>query len=258
MRLETLVALPLLRKLKLNGCGRGIPLSGLKALSQLRELTLGQVESGAFLSLFQPPHALQLEMLKARVALNGAGMRALLHLPTLTQLEPEVCLPQAWPLLHQLPRLRRLQIVPYDELTDALIILLSASLALCVALDELTLEVAFSQEDGSDVSEEVQQRHWITLLRSVPLRRLAVNTEFFASFFAVLSDHLPRLDQLVLHGWYCSADVLASLAHPTLQQLELKGDRTLTEVEVQSLLHNPRLPQLRSCKSVSCSGIVFD
>jgi hypothetical protein len=66
---------------------------------------------------------------------------------------------------------------------------------------------------------------------------------------AVLPEHLPRLERFVL----CSMDayevVLTQLAHPSLQEFELLGERTLTEEEVQSLFHNPRLPRLVSCKS---------
>jgi hypothetical protein len=65
---------------------------------------------------------------------------------------------------------------------------------------------------------------------------------------AVLPTHLPRLERLALEG--CSDDALTQLAHPTLQQLELKDDHRLKEAEVQSLLHNSRLPKLSSCQSV--------
>jgi hypothetical protein len=66
--------------------------------------------------------------------------------------------------------------------------------------------------------------------------------------------HLSRLEQLVLRSWRSGAIVLAKLAHPTLQEFELMDHHhvTLTEEQVHSLLHTPRLPRLASCKSTAC------
>jgi hypothetical protein len=59
MRLDSLAASPLLRKLRLYAFDQAIPLSRLKGLSQLRELTLERVQSDDFVAMCQPPHALQ-------------------------------------------------------------------------------------------------------------------------------------------------------------------------------------------------------
>jgi hypothetical protein len=116
MQLDGLVDLPLLRKSTITGSMAGTPLYKLKQLSQLRELELGHVRSEDFVSLChcQPPHSLQLEALSVG-GMSHVGeveMRALLHLPTLAQLEPELIQPDAWLLLPLLPHLRRVMISP--------------------------------------------------------------------------------------------------------------------------------------------------
>jgi hypothetical protein len=250
MPLDVLVALPLLRKLTVVGSFSGTPLYRLRQLSQLRELELGRVRSEDFMSMCQPPHSLQLETLRIEIGLCEAEriLRALLHLPMLTELEPHPFHPSAWPLLPQLPRLRRLTISPGVLFTGELASSLSESLAACAALDDLTLSFTFTQADGSKLSEDEQRTGWAALLHSVPnVRRLVVGTQFVTPFLTVLPVHLPRLEQLVLRSWDRDV-ILARLAHPTLQEFELETLHSLTDNEVHSLVHNPRLPQLSSAK----------
>jgi hypothetical protein len=260
MRLDTLSALPLLRKLKLNGFDCEIPLPSLKGLSQLRELKLEQLTRGDLVTLCTPPHALRLETLTVDIGISEEDMRALAHLPTLTHLAALLVIPDAWSLLTELPRLRRLSMEHYNFiLIDAQAIALSEGLARCAALVDLALSLDFRRDNISDVPEEEQRARWTLLLRGLPnLRRLHMKTTSVAPLLAVLPDHLPRLKRLALISLNRSrTDVLLSqLAHPTLQALEWRDRRPLTEVEVQSLLHNPRLPQLRSCKNLSSSAVV--
>jgi hypothetical protein len=254
MQLDALVALPQLRTLTIAGslAQQNRALSGLRQLRQLRELTLKCIQPEDFALLCQPPHALQLEALRVDMGLGAHQMHALVQLPTLTELESPFVHPDAWPLLPQLPLLRRLQIVHAMEFTEALTSSLSSSLARCTALDELTLSVTFApsfwqQFYGVASTEEERQAQWTTLLRSVPnLVRLGVRLEDASSLLAVLPLHLPRLERLLLRSLDVRGDVtLAQLAHPTLQQVDVRC--TLTEEEVQALLRNPRLPQMRSC-----------
>ena len=61
---------------------------------------------------------MQLERIYLRhLNVDEPVMRALLHMPTLTELDPQSLLPPAWPLLPQLPALRRLTVRFYSELT---------------------------------------------------------------------------------------------------------------------------------------------
>jgi hypothetical protein len=213
----------------------------------------------------QPPHSLQLESLRTDIQVGEVEMRALVHLPSLTELDPSLLAPAAWPMLPQLPHLRCLTLFPVDPLSREGASSLSAALSCCAALEELTLQVDFCKEDGSDASEETEQMRWSELLHSVPnLHRLNVRTQPTnprLPVLAVIPVHLPRLERLTLciYGRSCNDydAVMTQLAHPTLQQFELADDRTLTDAEVHSLLHNPRLPQLRSCKSVSTSAVLF-
>jgi hypothetical protein len=257
MKLDALVALPLLRKLKLNGFEHDIPLSGLKAFSQLRELNLEHVASIDFVALCTPPHSLQLDALIVDIGLKEEDMRALAHLPTLTHLTALLVIPGAWPLLPELPRLRRLSMAHYPFLLSGTqAIALSEALARCAALNDLAFSLDFKRDDFSNASAEEQRARWTLLLRGLPnLRRLRVKTSSIAPLLAVLATHLPRLKRLVLISVYSSSScgvLLAQLAHPTLQALEWRGRRPMTEAEMQSLLHNPRrrLPQLRSCKNL--------
>jgi hypothetical protein len=157
--------------------------------------------------------------------------------------------------LLQLPglaRLRRLTIAQTLRLSAPLANALSTALAGCVALDELSLSVKFVQDDGGTASGKKQQSRWSALLRSVPhLVRLVVTTTFVGPFLLALATHLPRLEQLLLVTRPGAIDfIVRMLSHPTLQQLEVMNDRDMTAEEVASLLHNPRLPQLRSCASL--------
>jgi hypothetical protein len=250
MRLDTLVALPLLRKLSLRSLCQVIPLSGLKQLSQLRELELEQVDSYDLLALCQPPHLLLLESLTVDIEFGEEDMRTLAHLPTLTELAAQTVLPGAWPLLADLPRLRRLSMADHFLLIGTQATDLSEALARCAALDDLTLSLHFKGDNFSDLSEEEQRARWTLLLRGLPnLRQLCMVTTSVATLIAVLPAHLPRLVRLVLFSMDACEVVLAQLAHPTLQEFKLTDLRPLTEEEVESLLHNPRLPRLISCKS---------
>jgi hypothetical protein len=250
MRLDVLAESPQLRTLTLDGSSRHeeVPhVAGLKQLAQLRALTLERVPSELLVSLCQPPHSLQqLEALTVRLGLGETEMRALLHLPTLTSLEAGALRPLAWSLLSQLPHLRRLTLSHHTALTNEHTTILTEALVRCAVLEDLSLSLSFSQA----MSEEVQRTCWSLLLSRLPhLRRLGVNTENVAPFLVVLPTRLPRLEQLVLHWWACSALDLTQLAHPTLQHLELDAECDMTEEQMHALLHTPRLPQLRSCKS---------
>jgi hypothetical protein len=199
MRLDAIVALPRLRKLSLNGHGFDVPLSRLKALSQLRELKLEQVDPADVLLLFQPPHLLQLEAFTTDVWLNEVEMRALLSVPTLTRLEPSYFFPDAWPLLAQFPHLRCLNFATCVDLSAEGTASLSTVLARCVVLEDLTLSFNFSET----MSEEEQHACWSIFLPSMPnLRRLTIGAlTFLAPFIDVLPEHLPRLEQLAFGGW---------------------------------------------------------
>jgi hypothetical protein len=194
MRLDALCALPLLRNLKLISANFVIPVLGVKQLSQLRELELELVRSADLVSLCQPPHSLQLETLRVDLEIGEVEMRALLHLPSLTHVEPRLFHRDAWPLLPQLPHLRRLNLRAKAWFTDESTSMLSAALTLCTALDDLTLTVVFPPVVGGDPPEEEQRPRWSALLHSVPqLTRLEVLTGFAAPLFAVLPAHLPQL-----------------------------------------------------------------
>jgi hypothetical protein len=252
VQLDALVALPLLRKLTITGSFARTSLCRLKQLSQLRVLHLDCLRPEGLMSMCQPPHLLQLEELVADVELDEAEMRALLHLPTLTRLEPSFCFPDAWPRLSQFPHLRRLYFSTHVDLTAAeLTAFLSAALARCAVLEDLTLLFNLSRITSEDAC--AQRTCWSILLPSLSnIRRLTVGSFIFlAPFIDVLPEHLPRLEQLTLSGW--QSGVLAQLAHPTLQQLKLTENEfeTMPEEQVQSLLHSSRLPQLRSCTNAT-------
>jgi hypothetical protein len=210
--------------------------------------------------LFTPSHSLQLEVLHMETELFGDEMRALLSVPTLTELQPRVMDAAAWALLPQLPHLRRLVLLPETSLTADDTSSLSIALSHCSALEDLTLSVSFEDEGGGGLLDEngavpqaVMESRWTNILCSVPnLRRMVVATgnDELRALFTVLPAHLPRLEQLMLDSWSGSVgSILPQLAHPTLEQLQLRERqyRAVTEVQRHALLHNPRLPCLRGC-----------
>jgi hypothetical protein len=260
MQLDALVELPLLRKLTLNAFKYGMPSFKLRQLSQLRELILNDIMPEDLQSLSQPPHSLQLETLRVGHWVGEETMRSLVRLPTLTELEPELLDPDAFPLLPQLPRLRKLTVACDCALKDHWSWRLSDALARCTALEDLTLSFEFEPADEEEDEEEVHRELWDDILRSLPnIRRLAVETGSVVSLIAALSAHLPRLERLALYSFrsrVTSELVCTKLAHPTLQQLELgaKIFCALTEEQMRSLLHSARLPHLASC---TLAGALF-
>jgi hypothetical protein len=255
MRLDVLVQLPRLRKLSIYGIAwTDERLAELKQFSQLRELHTG-MSGDERIQLCQPPHLLQLEHAPVSGGqVDERMMRALLHLPTLTELEPQLLLPSAWPLLPGLSLLRRLA-VPLDApLSAALTTLLSAALSNCRALTDLSLPGSLThlslpgvsfKEDRGKASDAQQQAQWTELLGSVPqLLRFKAHTRYNPPLYAVLPTHLPQLTSLSLLS---SREVIGSLAHPTVQELELTIiGQSLTAVQMQKL--NSRLPSLRRCE----------
>jgi hypothetical protein len=198
----------------------------------------------------QPPHSLQLEtLIGTDTELDEVSMRALVHLPTLTKLDMRSILPDAWPLLPELPRLRQLGTEQCIVLNGADTTSLSAALSRCAVLDDLAISLDFVLDDGHEEPSEAEQRtRWTTLLRSLPnLVQLNVDILNTAPLLAVLPLHLPRLERLLLHSGDSNDAVVAQLAHPTLQEFELMGEHALTDQEVHSLLHTPRLPRLVKC-----------
>jgi hypothetical protein len=152
MRLDVLSQMPHLRSLSLNYVRwTDERLAELKQLSTLREFE-SIMSSEELFKFCQPPHSLQLEHFHLTgIAVDVPLMRALLHLPTLTALEHLHLLPEAWPLLPQLPLLRRLGIGLFNDLTAEHTSLLSASLSSCRALTELTiLHVSFVNGHGRE------------------------------------------------------------------------------------------------------------
>jgi hypothetical protein len=172
-------------------------------------------------------------------------MRALLHLPTLTELEPRLLLPSAWPLLPGLPLLRRLAAPLGAPLSAALTTLLSTALFNCRALTDLSLPDVSFKEDRVKASDEQQQAQWTELLCSVPqLRRFKAHALHNPPLYVVLSTHLPQLTSLSLRS---SREVIGSLAHPTVKELELTiVGQSLTEAQMRKL--NSRFPSLLSCE----------
>jgi hypothetical protein len=169
VRCNVLSQLPYLRKLSLYLVEwTDERLAALKQISQLRDLD-SNLESDTLIKLGQPPHSLQLERIHmATIRVKEPVMRGLLHLPTLTELEPQSLLPAAWPLLPQLPMLRRLCVHYGDGLTGANTTLLATALSGCRALTELSLGIVFEDDDGEDATNEQQQARWSEILRSVP------------------------------------------------------------------------------------------
>jgi hypothetical protein len=178
-------------------------------------------------------------------------MRALQHLPTLTALHPCRIAPGAWPLLPQLPLLRRLRLWPSGILTSDCLTLLCTSLSRCSSLKDLVLlYVSFMSDDGFTLSAEQERAAWAALLSSVPnLRRLGVYAEV-THLIPVLPLHLPVLEHLALSGWQrdypFDEDNFGRVAHPNIRVLELGpvNTRTPSEEEVRSWMGSDRLPKL--------------
>jgi hypothetical protein len=118
------------------------------------------------------------------------------------------------------------------------------------ALTDLSLADMFFAGAPSD---EQQQARWTELLGSVPqLERFDIQVQGVVPLLAVLPTHLPHLLflKLVVVAFTAGSGVIARLAHPTVQELELQfmGCIPVDEAPLQQLLHSPRLPQLASCK----------
>jgi hypothetical protein len=242
-----LAGLAHLRKLTLGPAGeRGEHVAEVKQLSQLRELTLHDNCSDRLRLLCQPPHALQLESITlTALGLHEWTVRALLNLPTLTALHPARIQPDEWPLLAQLPRLRRLSFSTPCALSPEPLSSLCASLSRCAVLEDLMLsEVYIVSNVGSRLLDQQKQAGWAALLSSVPnLRRLCVEGDS-APLLTVLPLHLPRLEELSLSD--CDADHFATLAHPNLRLLEFWPSEPPppSEEEVRSWMGGERLPKL--------------
>jgi hypothetical protein len=248
-----LARLPHLRKLTLGPAGEGGEhVESLRQLSQLRELTLHEDRPERIRLLCPPPHSLCLESLTlSSMHVNEVTMRSLLHLPTLTALHSLSVMPAAWPLLPQLPRLRRLSLSPSTSLTPGQLSSLCASFSHCSALEDLSLElVHFEADDRTRLTAEQIGAGWAALLSSVPnLRRLGIDGDL-TDLLPVLPLHLPLLEHLTLSGW-CDGDVnlFASLAHPNIRLLEfgLIGWQQPSDEQMRACMHNERLPKLERC-----------
>jgi hypothetical protein len=153
------------------------------------------------------------------MAMDEETMRAVLHLPKLTMLLPGRMCPSAWPMLPQLPLLRRLWSQPSDHLSSAHV----AALSRCTALVDLTfMDVCFLLDDLSEKSM------WAELLSSVPhLRRLNV-VSVPGLMLPILPLHVPLLEHLVLsRGGLANPNLFATIAHPHIRLLELGPSRML-------------------------------
>jgi hypothetical protein len=252
LEVDVLTQLPHLRTLNLLDVRWTYErLTDLKPLSSLRELNTN-LTSHQLIQLCHPPHALQLECIHLGfISVDKTVMSALLHLPTLTELQPKYLRSDAWPLLPQLPMLRRLTVPFLSALSDARATLLATSLSGCRVLIELELGgIAFEEADGEDATSEQQRARWTDILHSVPLvQRFTVDTRQALSLLAVLPEHLPQLVHLKLSTSVSASEVVASLAHPTVQEVELvrSSSDQLDASQVQRLVGNPRLPRLVRC-----------
>jgi hypothetical protein len=228
-RFDALAQLPHLRKLSLFDIVLTDEwIAELKQLSQLRELrTL--LSHRELIRLCQPPHALQLEYIDLHdILVDESEMRAVLHLPTLTKLQPKYLRSAAWPLLPGLPLLRRVTIPIGPPLTAERTTLLSTTFSDCRALTELVLNnVDFRDDHGCEAIIEQQTARWTELLASVPqLQRFEVQTEHIPPLLAVLPEHLPQLvflKLIIFQRSHRRAEELLRLAHPMVQELELKS-----------------------------------
>jgi hypothetical protein len=236
-----------LRKLAFSGISwTSELLAELKQLSGLRELVMENLNSSQLTMLCAPPHSLRLERLKLTSRLSLSSMSALLHIPTLTALEPAYGLhSNAWTLLPQLPLLQRLSFSPYDKLTAEETSLMSSSLSGCKALTDLSLnEIEFEE---AATTEQIQAR-WTDILRSVPnLRHLHVEQDRIVSFLAVLPTHVPLLEDLSL--WCIGASspepILLQLTHPSVRRVQLASwNAEYMQEQMRALVRSARLPQL--------------
>jgi hypothetical protein len=249
IELDVLAQLPHLRTLTLLHVRWTYErLTDLKPLSSLRDLNTN-LTSHQLIQLCYPPHAMQLECIHLGfISVDKTVMRALLHLPTLTELQPKYLRSDAWPLLPGLPMLRRLTVPLLSALSEMRATLLATSLSGCRVLIELELGgIAFEDADGEDATSEQQRARWTDILRSVPLvQRFTLDTRQALSLLAVLPAHLPQLVHLKLSTSMSVSEVVASLAHPTVQELELvrSSSGQLDAAQVQRLVGNPRLPRL--------------
>jgi hypothetical protein len=244
-----------LRKLTLGPAGqRGEYTDALKQLSQLRELSLYDRHPAAerIRLLCQPPHSLQLEYIALPALLVDVDtMRALLHLPTLTALDPGSIHHDALSLLPQFPLLRRLRFSPCGPLSPHLLSLLCDALFGCKALVELTFIGGDGYTaNGNYFTAEQIRANWTALFSSVPnLRRLSVHVNV-TGFLSVLSLHLPLLAHLALSGWYQSDEnPYASVAHPNIRLLEfgLINGGPPSDEQLRACMHRERLPKLERC-----------
>jgi hypothetical protein len=246
-----LAGLTHLRKLTLGPAGQnGEHVAELKQLSQLQDLILLDHFPDRIRLLCRPPCALQIQRLTLAsygLELDEATMRALLHLPKLTALNSWCVSHDAWPLLPQLPLLRRLRLWPSDRLTPDRMASLCAALSRCSALVDLHFAGDIVSADGELLVAEQEQTAWAALLSSVPnLRRLCVGGDV-APFLAVLPLHLAHLEELSLSG--CGphgAPPYVQVAHPNLRLLELgpSDPSPPSEEEVRAWMGSERLPKL--------------
>jgi hypothetical protein len=214
-----LAGLSHLRKLTLGPAGeRGEHVAALKQLSQLRELTLHDDSAERLRLLCQPPHG-----------------------------------SQGWPLLPQLPRLRRLRLHPSQMLTSEGLTSICASLSCCSSLEDLTLcYLTFLAPSGVErASTQQKQAGWTTLLDSVPkLRRLHLDGDM-TCLLHLLPFHLPLLEHLLLNGFADSKeDHFARIAHPNLRVLELGTINfgSPSDKQLKACKQSERLPKLERCR----------
>jgi hypothetical protein len=253
VRLDALARLPRLRKLWLSLAmidWTDERIADLKQLNQLRELDINLTPT-ALIKLCQPLHSLRLECIDLGcMSVDQPLMSALLHLPTLTELAPAYFQSEAWPLLPQLPMLRRLTVSHFPALSDTHATLLATALSGCRALTALQLSgIAFEDDDGEDATDAHQQAYWAEILRSVPLlQRFMVSTRQDLSLLAVLPVHLPQLVCLLLFTWSSTSAVLLGLAHPTVQELQVVTNDLVDDAQVRAFVRSPQLPQLVNCK----------
>jgi hypothetical protein len=251
-----LAGLTHLRKLTLGRAGdRGEHVAELKQISQLRELTLYDYCPDRIRLLCQPPHALLLDSLTIAstvMAVDETTMRAVLHLPMLTSLDVHNIRPEAWPLLPQLPLLRRLRLSPPGWLTPDRVTSLCAVLPRCSALVDLTLAADIASADFKPfdrIGAEQGQATWAVLLSSVPnLRRLDIFVDI-VHLISVLPLHLPQLEHLVLRGCYSEPEGFVSLAHPNVRQLDLVSidGPWPSRAQLRACLRSKRFPKLERC-----------
>jgi len=190
----------------------------------------------------------------ASLNLDEETMLSLLHLSTLTALDPHIIQPNAWPLLPQLSLLRRVRINPSMSLTPTLLSSLCDSLSRCSMLEDLTLRTMHCEtNDGAPLDAEGQRVGLAALLSSVPnLRRLRVNCSMDA-LLPLLPSHLPLLEHLTLSGrGSYGVDYFARVAHPNIRQLELGpiGGQLPSDSQLRACLHSERLPKLERCVRV--------